>query len=184
MSKICGNVAFWIFRLGDIQLVHSGNDSGDRLVRLRQRRQVLGEDEEISTQHERSGISSRQIPLPKKRQPKSKLEATVRSMVIREMDFAILMVICYLLKCWFMSFRKVIRAYQDSWDNRCRILFCCMGNSDRSRVRISIFSSAEWTFRFIPLRQMEHWLRNGPISIQSLGTSEIDWRSFLANNCQ
>ncbi|XP_078050990.1 inactivation no afterpotential E isoform X2 [Augochlora pura] len=29
--------------------------------------------------------------------------------------------------------RKVIRAYQDSWDNRCRVLFCCMGNSDRSR---------------------------------------------------
>ncbi|XP_051162708.1 diacylglycerol lipase-alpha isoform X2 [Leptopilina boulardi] len=29
--------------------------------------------------------------------------------------------------------RKVIRAYQDSWDNRCRILFCCMGNSDRNR---------------------------------------------------
>ncbi|XP_076278815.1 inactivation no afterpotential E isoform X1 [Lasioglossum baleicum] len=29
--------------------------------------------------------------------------------------------------------RKVIRAYQDSWDNRCRMLFCCMGNSDRSR---------------------------------------------------
>ncbi|CAL7951517.1 unnamed protein product [Xylocopa violacea] len=29
--------------------------------------------------------------------------------------------------------RKVIRAYQDSWDNRCRLLFCCMGNSDRSR---------------------------------------------------
>ncbi|XP_048514816.1 diacylglycerol lipase-alpha isoform X4 [Athalia rosae] len=29
--------------------------------------------------------------------------------------------------------RKVIRAYQDSWDNRCRLLFCCMGNSDRNR---------------------------------------------------
>ncbi|KAK0167112.1 hypothetical protein PV327_004554 [Microctonus hyperodae] len=29
--------------------------------------------------------------------------------------------------------RKVIRAYQDSWDNRCRLLFCCIGNSDRNR---------------------------------------------------
>ncbi|XP_057331242.1 diacylglycerol lipase-alpha isoform X3 [Microplitis mediator] len=29
--------------------------------------------------------------------------------------------------------RKVIRAYQDSWDNRCRLLFCCMGNSDRNQ---------------------------------------------------
>ncbi|XP_021926065.1 sn1-specific diacylglycerol lipase alpha isoform X2 [Zootermopsis nevadensis] len=29
--------------------------------------------------------------------------------------------------------RKVIRAYQDSWDHRCRILFCCMRNSDRNR---------------------------------------------------
>jgi len=30
--------------------------------------------------------------------------------------------------------RKVIRAYQDSWDHRCRLLFCCMRNSDRNRV--------------------------------------------------
>ncbi|CAG9802490.1 unnamed protein product [Chironomus riparius] len=29
--------------------------------------------------------------------------------------------------------RKVMRAYQDSWNQRCRILFCCMGSSDRSR---------------------------------------------------
>ncbi|XP_055389650.1 diacylglycerol lipase-alpha isoform X2 [Condylostylus longicornis] len=29
--------------------------------------------------------------------------------------------------------RKVIRAYQDSWDHRCRLLFCCMGASDRTR---------------------------------------------------
>ncbi|XP_046980433.1 diacylglycerol lipase-alpha [Schistocerca americana] len=29
--------------------------------------------------------------------------------------------------------RKVIRAYQDSWNHRCRLLFCCMGNSDRNR---------------------------------------------------
>lgn len=29
--------------------------------------------------------------------------------------------------------RKVMRAYQNSWDHRCRILFCCMGSSDRSR---------------------------------------------------
>ena len=34
--------------------------------------------------------------------------------------------------------RKVIRAYQDSWDQRCRLLFCCMRNSDRNRV------STEW----------------------------------------
>lgn len=26
-----------------------------------------------------------------------------------------------------------MRAYQDSWDHRCRLLFCCMGNSDRTR---------------------------------------------------
>ncbi|XP_067000117.1 diacylglycerol lipase-alpha [Anabrus simplex] len=29
--------------------------------------------------------------------------------------------------------RKVIRAYQDSWNHRCKLLFCCMGNSDRNR---------------------------------------------------
>ncbi|XP_059479899.1 diacylglycerol lipase-alpha isoform X2 [Neocloeon triangulifer] len=33
--------------------------------------------------------------------------------------------------------RKVLRAYQDSWDHRCRLLFCCMGNSDRSRNSFS-----------------------------------------------
>lgn len=30
-------------------------------------------------------------------------------------------------------FRKVIRAYQDSWHNRCRFLFCCSTASDRNR---------------------------------------------------
>ncbi|XP_055909297.1 diacylglycerol lipase-alpha isoform X1 [Eupeodes corollae] len=29
--------------------------------------------------------------------------------------------------------RKVIRAYQDSWDHRCRLLFCCMGSSERNQ---------------------------------------------------
>ncbi|KNC27306.1 hypothetical protein FF38_08956 [Lucilia cuprina] len=29
--------------------------------------------------------------------------------------------------------RKVIRAYQDSWDHRCRLLFCCIGSSERNR---------------------------------------------------
>lgn len=29
--------------------------------------------------------------------------------------------------------RKVLRAYQDSWNQRCKFLFCCMGSSDRSR---------------------------------------------------
>lgn len=29
--------------------------------------------------------------------------------------------------------RKVMRAYQDSWNQRCKFLFCCMSSSDRSR---------------------------------------------------
>ncbi|RZF32805.1 hypothetical protein LSTR_LSTR011451 [Laodelphax striatellus] len=29
--------------------------------------------------------------------------------------------------------RKVLRAYQDSWDHRCRLLFCCMRNTDRNK---------------------------------------------------
>nr|XP_022907133.1 sn1-specific diacylglycerol lipase alpha isoform X1 [Onthophagus taurus] len=29
--------------------------------------------------------------------------------------------------------RKVLRAYQDSWHQRCRFLFCCMRGSDRNR---------------------------------------------------
>lgn len=27
----------------------------------------------------------------------------------------------------------MIRAYQDSWDHRCRLLFCCIGSSERNR---------------------------------------------------
>lgn len=33
----------------------------------------------------------------------------------------------------FIRHRKVIRAYQDSWDQRCRFLFCCMKTSDHNR---------------------------------------------------
>ncbi|XP_045581841.1 diacylglycerol lipase-alpha isoform X2 [Procambarus clarkii] len=33
--------------------------------------------------------------------------------------------------------RKVLRAYQDSWDHRCRLLFCCMGKSDDTRNSFS-----------------------------------------------
>ncbi|XP_063850553.1 diacylglycerol lipase-alpha-like isoform X2 [Scylla paramamosain] len=33
--------------------------------------------------------------------------------------------------------RKVLRAYQDSWDHRCRLLFCCMGKSDDNRNSFS-----------------------------------------------
>ena len=29
--------------------------------------------------------------------------------------------------------RKVIRAYEDSWNHRCRLLFCCMGSNERNR---------------------------------------------------
>ncbi|KAG5681216.1 hypothetical protein PVAND_010670 [Polypedilum vanderplanki] len=29
--------------------------------------------------------------------------------------------------------RKVMRAYQENWNQRCKLLFCCMGSSDRSR---------------------------------------------------
>lgn len=29
--------------------------------------------------------------------------------------------------------RKVIRAYEDSWNHRCRLLFCCMGSTEQNR---------------------------------------------------
>lgn len=45
-----------------------------------------------------------------------------------------------------LFFRKVLRAYQDSWNHRCRLLFCCMGNSDRNRVSFSCHSTH---FRFL-----------------------------------
>lgn len=34
---------------------------------------------------------------------------------------------------YVLFYRKVMRAYQDSWDHRCRLLFCCMGGADRNR---------------------------------------------------
>ncbi|KAK3855217.1 hypothetical protein Pcinc_038364, partial [Petrolisthes cinctipes] len=33
--------------------------------------------------------------------------------------------------------RKVLRAYQDKWDHRCRLFFCCMGKSDEARNSFS-----------------------------------------------
>lgn len=33
--------------------------------------------------------------------------------------------------------RKVIRAYQDSWNQRCRFFFCCMNTSDRNKNSFS-----------------------------------------------
>ncbi|XP_049824553.1 diacylglycerol lipase-alpha isoform X3 [Aethina tumida] len=33
--------------------------------------------------------------------------------------------------------RKVLRAYEDSWHNRCRFLFCCSSGSDRNRNSFS-----------------------------------------------
>lgn len=32
-----------------------------------------------------------------------------------------------------LLYRKVLRAYQDSWHNRCRFLFCCSSANDRNR---------------------------------------------------
>ncbi|XP_024082484.1 sn1-specific diacylglycerol lipase alpha isoform X2 [Cimex lectularius] len=33
----------------------------------------------------------------------------------------------------FQYKRKVLRAYQDSWDQRCKIIFCCIRSSDRKK---------------------------------------------------
>ncbi|KAB7505588.1 Sn1-specific diacylglycerol lipase alpha, partial [Armadillidium nasatum] len=33
--------------------------------------------------------------------------------------------------------RKVLRAYQDSWDHRCRVLFCCIGEKNRNSSSFS-----------------------------------------------
>ena len=30
--------------------------------------------------------------------------------------------------------RKAVLGYQDSWNRRCQMLFCCLGNSDRNQV--------------------------------------------------
>lgn len=39
--------------------------------------------------------------------------------------------------------RKVVRAYQESWNTRCRMLFCCMGRTDRNRVSNSFADIAK-----------------------------------------
>ncbi|KYN30642.1 Sn1-specific diacylglycerol lipase alpha [Trachymyrmex septentrionalis] len=63
-------------RFSDIELVPAGVDDGDHLVHVRCSWQVLGEDEEISAQHEGGGIESSKIALQTQRQQKSKLAAT------------------------------------------------------------------------------------------------------------
>lgn len=45
---------FTLSRFGDIKLVFAGINDGDHLVYIRCRRQIVGEDEEVSAQHERS----------------------------------------------------------------------------------------------------------------------------------
>jgi len=64
-------------RFGDIELVSAGVDDGDHLVHVRCSWQVLGEDEEISAQHEGGGIEGGKIALQTQRQQKSKLATTV-----------------------------------------------------------------------------------------------------------
>lgn len=43
------------------------------------------------------------------------------------------MVVSLTLSFSLSRYRKVIRAYQDSWDHRCRLLFCCMSSSEHNR---------------------------------------------------
>lgn len=69
--KLCWN------SFGDIELVPVGIDDGDHLVHIRCRWQVLGEDEEISAQHEGGGIEGGEVALQAQRQQKSKLATTV-----------------------------------------------------------------------------------------------------------
>lgn len=44
-------------RSGDIELLPDNADDGDHLVYVRRRRQILGEDEEVSAQHEGGGAA-------------------------------------------------------------------------------------------------------------------------------
>ena len=39
----------------------------------------------------------------------------------------------YIIPTFYVS-RKVMRTYQDTWNHRCKILFCCMGRSDQYKV--------------------------------------------------
>lgn len=68
-------------RFGDIELVPAGVNDGDHLVHIRCRWQVLGEDEEVSAQHEGGGIQRSEIALQAQRQQKSELAATVSYLV-------------------------------------------------------------------------------------------------------
>lgn len=66
-------------RSGDIELVPVGVDDGDYLVHVRRRRQVLGENEEVSAQHAGGGVEGGETALQTQRQQKSKLATTVKS---------------------------------------------------------------------------------------------------------
>lgn len=48
--------------------------------------------------------------------------------------------------------RKVMRTYQDTWNHRCKILFCCMGRSDQYQVIVS--SLVLWTLGPSPINDI------------------------------
>lgn len=64
-------------RSGGVELLPDDVDDGDHLVHVRRRRQVLGEDEEVSAQHEGGGAARGQVALQAQWQQKSKLATTV-----------------------------------------------------------------------------------------------------------
>jgi len=55
-----------------------GVDDGDHLVHVRRRRQILGENEEVSAQYAGGRVEGGQTALQTQRQQKSKLATTVR----------------------------------------------------------------------------------------------------------
>lgn len=53
--------------------------------------------------------------------------------------------------------RKVIRAYQDSWNQRCRFFFCCLNTSDRNRNSFTDIAKllSDFFVSFIPREFLE-----------------------------
>ena len=48
---------------------------------------------------------------------------------------------------FFVFYRKVRRAYQNSWDSRCKMLLCCV-NSGSGKGRVSFYILTEKIYRY------------------------------------
>lgn len=105
------------------QLLGDGYSLRNHLVHLRLGRSFVGQNEGLSEQPQRRSIK---VQIPSLRQQSEELETSVScERILSELS---------LNRLTSIALRVAVREYQDSWDRRCRMLFCCVGASDRQQV--------------------------------------------------